>query len=146
MYNSPYIVVEDIKDSEKRAQLHARFSHVIRKVIDEFIPVQQILDTYIPGFTGDFDMDNNVGADANGEVDDEEEDAPPPVTPEAATPMEGAEPGSVVPETPSPTDPVPGTPAGADPNGELKEVPVTPVAAPAPVHHETLFDDAPDKK
>jgi hypothetical protein len=91
-------------------------------------------------------MDNNVGADANGEVDDEEEDAPPPVTPEAATPMEGAEPGSVVPETPSPTDPVPGTPAGADPNGELKEVPVTPVAAPAPVHHETLFDDAPDKK
>jgi hypothetical protein len=146
MYNNPYIVVEDIKDSEKRAQLHTRFAHVIRKVIDDFIPVQQILDTYIPGFTGEFDMDNGIGPDTNGEVDDEEEDAPPPVTPEASTPMEGAEPGSVVPETPSPTDPVPGTPAGADPNGELKEVPVTPVPGPAPVHHETLFDDAPDKK
>jgi len=42
---------------------------------------------------------------------------------------------------------VPGTPMGADPGGELKEVPVTPVpGTPAPVHHETLFDDAPDKK
>jgi len=148
MYNSPYIVVEDIKDSEKRAQLHTRFAHCIRKVIDDFIPVQQILDTYIPGFTGDFDMDNGIGADTNGEVDDEE-DAPPPVTPDPATPTgeEGAEPGSVVPGTPSPTDPVPGTPMGADPAGEMKEVPVTPVqGAPAPVHHETLFDDAPDKK
>jgi hypothetical protein len=150
MYNSPYIVVEDIKDSEKRAQLHTRFSHCIRKVIDDFIPVQQILDTYIPGFTGEFDMDNGIGADTNGEVDEAAEDTPPPVTPEAATPTgeEGAEPGSVVPGTPSATEPAPGTPAGADPNGELKEVPVTPVAGPAPaqVHHETLFDDAPDKK
>ena len=147
IYEDPYIVVDDIKDSEKRSVLHARFSKVIREVIEDFIPVQQILDTYIPGFTGDFDMDNNVGADTNGEVD-EVDDAPPPVTPEAATPTgeEGAEPGSVVPETPSATEPVPGTPMGADPNGELKEVPVTPVAAPAPVHHETLFDDAPDKK
>jgi hypothetical protein len=145
MYNSPYIVVEDLKDSEKRAQLHTRFSHCIRKVIDDFIPVQQILETYIPGFTGEFDMDNGIGADTNGEVDEAAEDTPPPVTPEPATPTEGAaEPGSVVPE---PTDPAPGTPAGADPNGELKEVPVTPApAAPAPVHHETLFDDAPDKK
>jgi hypothetical protein len=38
---------------------------------------------------------------------------------------------------------------GADPTGEVKEVPVSPVPgtpAPAPIHHETLFDDAPDKK
>jgi hypothetical protein len=144
MYNSPYIVVEDIKDSEKRAQLHARFSNCIRIVIEDLIPVQQILETYIPGFTGEFDMDNGIGADTNGEVD-EEEDVAPPVTPEASTPMgeEDVEPGSVVPETPSPTDPVPGTPVGADPTGEMKEVPV---AATAPVHRETLFDDAPDKK
>jgi hypothetical protein len=149
MYNSPYIVVEDIKDSEKRAQLHTRFSHCIRKVIDDFIPVQQILETYIPGFTGEFDMDNGIGADTNGEVDEAEdaEASSPPVTAEgaeAAAAGENAEAGTPVPEagTPAPTDPAPETPAGADPSGEVKQVPVTP----PPVHHETLFDDAPDKK
>jgi hypothetical protein len=142
IYEDPFVIVDDIKDSEKRAQLHVRFSKVIREIIEDFIPVQQILETYIPGFTGDFDMDNGIGADTNGEVDEEETD-PPPVSPEAATGEEGAE----VPGTPLPTDPVPGTPIGADPGGELKEVPVTPApGTPAPVHHETLFDDAPDKK
>jgi hypothetical protein len=143
IYEDPFVIVDDIKDSEKRSQLHVRFSKVIREIIEDFIPVQQILDTYIPGFTGEFDMDNGVGADTNGEVD-EEEDTPPPVTPEAVpeTPAEGAE----VPGTPA-TEPVPGTPMGADPSGELKEVPVTPApGTPAPIHHETLFDDAPDKK
>lgn len=142
IYEDPYVIIDDIKDSEKRSQLHVRFSKVIREIIEDFIPVQQILETYIPGFTGDFDMDNGIGADTNGEVDEEETD-PPPVSPEAAMGEEGAE----VPGTPLPTDPVPGTPMGADPGGELKEVPVTPApGTPAPVHHETLFDDAPDKK
>jgi len=142
IYEDPYVIIDDIKDSEKRSQLHVRFSKVIREIIEDFIPVQQILDTYIPGFTGDFDMDNDVGADTNGEVE-EEEDAPP-VTPEPATPT--GEEGAEIPGTPA-TEAVPGTPMGADPNGELKEVPVTPVpGTPAPIHHETLFDDAPDKK
>ena len=143
IYEDPYVIIDDIKDSEKRSQLHVRFSKVIREIIEDFIPVQQILDTYIPGFTGDFDMDNDVGADTNGEVEEEEEDAPP-VTPEPATPT--GEEGAEIPGTPA-TEAVPGTPMGADPNGELKEVPVTPVpGTPAPIHHETLFDDAPDKK
>jgi hypothetical protein len=146
IYEDPYVIVDDIKDSEKRVQLHTRFSKCIREVIEDFIPVQQILDTYIPGFTGEFDMDNGIGADTNGEVDEETD--PPPVTPEAAAPETPAEGGEAPPETPA-TEPAPGTPVGADPNGEVKEVPVTPAPAtpaPAAVHHETLFDDAPDKK
>ena len=145
IYEDPYVIIDDIKDSEKRTQLHTRFSKVIREIIEDFIPVQQILDTYIPGFTGEFDMDNGVGADTNGEVDEAED--PPPVTPEATGEATGEE-GAEVPGTPA-TEPAPGTPMGADPTGEVKEVPVSPAPgtpAPAPIHHETLFDDAPDKK
>jgi len=137
IYEDPYVIVDDIKDSEKRALLHCRFSKVIREVIEDFIPVQQILDTYIPGFTGDFDMDHGVGADAHGEVDEVDDTPPPPVTPVVAE--------DIPPVTPA-TEPVPGTPLGADPTGEVKEVPVTPVAPAPAVHQETLFDDAPDKK
>jgi hypothetical protein len=147
LYNNPYIVIEDIKDSEKRNQLHARFSHCIRKVVEDLIPVQQILETYIPGFAGgELDMDH--GADVNGEVD-EVEDERPPVTPEAAAPGTEVPPGTeaapgteVPPGTAAAVEPAPGTPMGADPTGEVKQVPV----ATAPVHQESLFEDAPLKQ
>jgi hypothetical protein len=144
LYDSPYIVVEDIKDSEKRAQLTQRFSKCIREVIDDFIPIQQILDTYIPSFAGgELDMENGVGADPCDI--DEEDEALAPATTEPGTPA------TEEPATPSPTDPAPTTPEAADVSAETKDVPVTPVAtpatpAPAPVHQETLFDDAPEKK
>jgi hypothetical protein len=150
LYEDPYIIVDDIKESEKRCRLYERFSKCIKEVIESFIPVQQILETYIPSFTGgELDMDQGIGADP-ADVDEAEEAASPPVTPEAAEAAaeEGATPSpeGETPATPSPVDPVPGTPAGADPNGEIKQVPVTPEPAKPAVHHETLFDDAPDKK
>ena len=147
LYEEPYIIVDDIKESEKRAKLASRFTACIKEVVESYIPVQQILETYIPSFTGgELDIDQGVGADP-ADVGDEEEASSPPVTAEgaeAAEAGENAEAGTPVPEagTPAPTDPAPETPAGADPSGEVKQVPVTP----PPVHHETLFDDAPDKK
>lgn len=146
LYEDPYIIVDDIKDSEKRIRLTQRFSKSIREVIDDFIPIQQILDTYIPSFAGgELDMENGVGADPC-DLDETDEASPSEETP--AT------------ETPEATDPAPTTPEAADPMADTKEVPVTPVtgeagatpgtpvpATPsAPVHQETLFDDAPEKK
>lgn len=140
LYEDPFIVVDDIKESEKRAQLYHRFSKCIQEVTETFIPVQQILETYIPSFSGgELDMDQGIGADP-ADVDDE-----PPAAEgaeAAATPEEGAE----NPFTPvASTDPAPQTPVLADQGAETKEIPVTPVPQPV-VHEETLFDDAPDKK
>lgn len=140
LYEDPYIIVDDIKDSEKRIRLTQRFSKCIRDVIDDFIPIQQILDTYIPSFAGgELDMENGVGADPS-DISDADED-PIPATPSPET---------EVPATPAPVDPAPTTPEAADESAETKEVPVTPptpvTPPPAPVHRETLFDDAPEKK
>ena len=45
LYEDPYIVANEMKDSEKRAMLTQRFTKCIKDVIEDFIPVQQILDT-----------------------------------------------------------------------------------------------------
>ena len=140
LYEDPFIVVDDIKESEKRAQLYHRFSKCIQEVTETFIPVQQILETYIPSFSGgELDMDQGVGADP-ADVDDE-----PPAA-EGAEAEATAEDGAENPFTPvASTDPAPQTPVLADQGADMKEIPVTPVPQPV-VHEETLFDDAPDKK
>jgi hypothetical protein len=122
----------------------ARFAELIKEVVDDFIPVQQILDTYIPNFTGDLDMGgaNEDPTDpADPEMEEEStpvatplpdaDEAGPPAAPEAGTPA----PEAGTPAMPEDGEPEPGTPA---PEGLTKQVPVK-------VHHETLFDDAPDK-
>jgi len=138
LYEDPYIVANDMKDSEKRAQMIHRFTKCIKDVIEDFIPVQQILDTYIPGFTGgELDIDHGVAADPTDMAD--EEDGPPPQT---ETPMT-AEPAPD-PATES-VEPASEAPPMADEESEVKAVPVTPPPSSA-VHQETLFDDAPEKK
>ena len=139
LYEDPYIVANEMKDSEKRAMLTQRFTKCIKDVIEDFIPVQQILDTYIPSFTGgELDIDHGVGADPN-DVADEAEETPQEAPESAPAPDPAAE----------ATEPATETPAMADAESEVKEVPVSPAPAtpaPAPVHQETLFDDAPEKK
>lgn len=137
LYEDPYIIANEMKDSEKRALLTHRFTKVIKDIIEDFIPVQQILETYIPAFTGgEFDIDHGIGADPADIPDAEEEEiGEPPQTPEPIASDPAAE----------ATEPAPETPALADPDSEVKEIPVTP-APTQPVHQETLFDDAPEKK
>jgi hypothetical protein len=145
LYEDPYVVVDKMSDQDRRIKMAARFNELIKEVVDDFIPVQQILDTYIPNFTGDLDMGgaNEDPTDpADPEMTGEEESIPVatplPDTEEAGTPA-APEAGTPAPEagTPMPEagTPEPGTPA---PEGLTKQVPVK-------VHHETLFDDAPDK-
>lgn len=140
LYEDPFIIVDDLKDSEKRSILTRRFTDCIQTVVDSFIPVQQILETYIPAFTGgELDMDHTTGVDPSDPAEEE------PITPVTET---------VTPATASTEalEPSTETPEVADPEAETKSVPVTPVpevaapATPAPVHQETLFDDAPEKK
>ena len=145
LYECPFIVSDESKDPEKRAHLTQRFTKCIKDVIEDFIPVQQILETYIPSFTGgELDVDQGVGPDPA----DCDEGADP-------TPLESAE---ALPDVPAPTTPE--APEGTAPDqggeeGKGEEAPKTPVPEVAdptaetkkiPVHHETLFDDAPDKK
>ena len=99
LYKDPHVIAEKIPDDELRHKLSSRFNDLIKEVIDDFIPVQQILDTYIPNFTGELDMSNGP------DPDDPEMTAPEPETP------------APEPETPAPE---PETPAPED----VKEVPV----------------------
>jgi hypothetical protein len=123
LYEDPYDICDKMSDNERRLKLSRRFTELIKEVVDDFIPVQQILDTYIPNFTGELDMGSGV------EPTDPEpfEEAPP-----AEEPAPTEEPAPVA-GTPAVEEPVP-TPAPEEPSpAPVKEV---------KVHQETLFDDA----
>jgi hypothetical protein len=126
-----------------------RFTELIKEVIDDFIPVQQILDTYIPNFTGDLDMGGNnedPTDPADPEMNEEESPqvaTPLPDAPEAGTPAPEA--GTPAPEAGTPA-PEAGTPMHEDfPEPGRPGLPPAVKYVPVKVHHETLFDDAPDK-
>ena len=139
LYESPHILVDKMTDQERRIQMAKRFEPLIKEVIDDFIPVQQILDTYIPNFTGELDM----GA-VEDPVDPEPAEEPPveetPV-PETETPVPETE--TPAPEaTPEPLEATEDNPEpGRPPLSATADAPVKQVK----VHQETLFDDAPDK-
>jgi hypothetical protein len=150
LYEDPYVVVDKMSDQDRRIKMGARFAELIKEVVDDFIPVQQILDTYIPNFTGDLDM-GGANQDPTDPADPEMAEDGEESTP-VATPLPDAEAGTPAPEAGTPAAPEAGTPApeagtpmpdesepGRPPLPEgVKQVPVK-------VHHETLFDDAPDK-
>jgi hypothetical protein len=144
LYEDPYVVVDKMSDQDRRIKMGARFNELIKEVIDDFIPVQQILDTYIPNFTGEMDMGGGPNEDPTDpedpEMTGEEEESTPvatplPEVPGAGTPAVPGEAGTPMPEAGTPAAPEPGTPMIPE---DVRQVPVK-------VHHETLFDDAPDK-
>jgi len=150
LYEDPYVVVDKMSDQDRRIKMAARFNELIKEVVDDFIPVQQILDTYIPNFTGDLDMGGGANQDPTDPADpemNEEDETPQVATPlpdagEAATPA-APEAGTAMPE---PGTAEPGTPTEND-SFEPGRPPLSMMTkqVPVKVHHETLFDDAPDK-
>jgi hypothetical protein len=132
LYEDPYIMIDDVSESERRTNITGRITKAVREVVEDFVPIQQILDTYIPSFTGGSELDMGGGG---------EEVLPPPVEQEEEALPE-------VPQTEQPPPPSEEEPA----EEEIKEVPVTeaspaspaPVPPAPPVHQETLFDDAPE--
>jgi hypothetical protein len=146
LYEDPYVVVDKMSDQERRSKMGVRFSELIKEVVDDFIPVQQILDTYIPNFTGELDMSGTTAEDPTDPEMTEEEPMP------VATPMPEGTPApeeAAAPEgTPAPEAAAPeGTPAsgGIETEEELGRPSLKQIPLPTKVHHETLFDDAPDK-
>jgi hypothetical protein len=129
LYKDPKMIAENIPDDELRLKLSKRFSELIKEIIDDFIPVQQILDTYIPNFTGELDMSNGPDPADPEMIEEEPEPAPEPEGTPAPEPQEGT-PATEPEGTPVP-EPEEGTPAPED----VKKI---------PVHQETLFDDAKD--
>jgi hypothetical protein len=143
LYEDPYVVVDKMTDQERRSKMTSRFTDLIKEVVDDFIPVQQILDTYIPNFTGELDMSGSAEDPADPETT---EDDPMQV----ATPLPNTEPAEE--ETPAAAAPegtpmAEGTPAAAPAaeNTPMPDAPEDVKQVPVKVHHETLFDDAPDK-
>ena len=138
LYDDPYLMVDEMSDMDRRSSLHTRISKAVHEVVEDFVPVQQILDTYIPSVLGDgLDMGTT------------EPEVPIP-DPEPETPEVSEEP---VPEVPTETPETAETPAPETAEGAAVAEAVTPSEKPpegevksVPVHHETLFDDAPDKK
>jgi hypothetical protein len=133
-------MVDDITDIARRANLHARITKAVREVVEDFVPIQQILDTYIPSFTGG-ELDMNGPSEAEPEPEPEPE--PMPVATPETQPAGEEEPSALEEAVENATSP------GETPmTEEVKSVPVTTPGTPAtaPVHQETLFDDAPEKK
>jgi len=145
LYEDPYVVVDKMSDQERRSKMGARFSDLIKEVVDDFIPVQQILDTYIPNFTGELDMS---GATAEDPTDPEmtEEEPMPVATPIPETPEEAPAPeGTPAPEEAAPAPEGTPAPGGIETEEDLGRPSLKQIPLPTKVHQETLFDDAPDK-
>ena len=148
LYEDPYVVVDKMSDQDRRIKMGARFTELIKEVVDDFIPVQQILDTYIPNFTGDLDM-GGANQDPTDPADPEMAEDGEESTPVATPLPEGAEAGTpAAPEAGTPAAPEAGTPAAPEAGTPEPGTPAAPEGVkqvPVKVHHETLFDDAPDK-
>jgi len=140
LYEDPYVIVDEMSDTDRRQAMSRRFEKCIKDVVDDFIPVQQILETYIPNFTGgDLDIDHGTSTDpadpetVEGDISQEtptDENMPQTPVVEAPPVPEAQEVPSVENEAVAPGEPAP---------------PETPVKT-VKVHHETLFDDAADEK
>jgi hypothetical protein len=140
LYKDPYVYHEVQNEFDRDAKLTPRFTSAIESTIQELLPVQQILTTYMSQ-TG-----NQVDLNADDPVEDTEDpDVDEQTTPEG----EQATPEGVEPEVPGATEEAPPevsppaseaapspTPYGVD---SIKNVPVSGEGA------ETLFDDAPEK-
>jgi hypothetical protein len=141
LYEDPYVMVDDITDIARRANIHARITKAVREVVEDFVPIQQILDTYIPSFTGG-ELDMNGPSEPEPEQEPELEPVATPETEPVETPgtepVEEEEPSALEQAVENAT-----SPGEAPMTEEVKSVPVT---TPKPVHQETLFDDAPEKK
>lgn len=140
LYEDPYVMVEDITDIARRANIHARITKAVRDVVEDFVPIQQILDTYIPSFTsGELDM-NGPSEIETAVLESEPEPEPEPVTTPETEPVGEEEPSALDQAVENATSP------GETPmTEEVKSVPVNTPGTPK-IHEETLFDDAPEKK
>jgi hypothetical protein len=137
IYEEPWVVTEEKPPSERRNDLNTRFTKCIRDTIENLVPTEEILNTYLtlPEEESNLEMEH----------DDQEEDEQPPPVDEALDAVDNIEQEQPMsyPEDNSP-------PAGTIQSTELPEPVETPggtktvAVTPAPIHKESLFPDAPE--
>jgi hypothetical protein len=133
LYKDPYIYHDEQSEFERDGKLFLRFTIAIEMTIQELLPVEQILKTYMSQAGTQVDLDGEDAGLADAE-DPEIEDpdlVPEPVEPEPE-PVSATEPVE-------PVEPVVEEP-GSGPE-EIKQIPVTGQGL-----DENLFDDAPESQ
>jgi hypothetical protein len=97
LYPNPYVFTESNSPHERDELLTKRFVNVIVNTIQNMIPVQEILKTYIsqdPSSSEDVDVNMGDPEDEDPEVEEEEEpseEAPPTEAPTTEAPAEAPE-------------------------------------------------------
>lgn len=142
IYEEPRFMINEMSDCERRVILQQKLCKSIHEVVDSFVPVQQILDTYIPSCIGnELDMGDSSPMESEPSLMETNESEPSPMETNEPAP-ENVE-AEAAPETALEQAVEQATaPSETLPAEEVKTVQVEK----SKVHEETLFDDAPDKK
>ena len=138
LYKDPYVYHEVQNEFDRDAKLTPRFTSAIEATIQELLPVQQILNTYMSQTGNQVDLNTEDPVEDTEDPDVDEGEATPEgeqTTPEGVEPEVPSEPPIGEPLTTP--DGVGSAPEVATP--EIKNVPVSGEGT------ETLFDDAPEK-
>jgi hypothetical protein len=141
MYEEPWVITDEKPVSERRTELNTRFTKCIRETIENLVPTEEILNTYLtlP------EEDTNLEMEHDGYEDPEEHTEERPDVGEALDAVDNIEQEQA--EGPL-ADGAP--PAGTIQSGELPDPVETPggtktvTVTPAPIHKESLFPDAPE--
>jgi hypothetical protein len=146
LYENPYVISENISESERNEDLNKRFHKHICLVIEDLVPTAEILNTYLPMPAAGEDLDMNHD-DEDPEQDDDVPDIQDemdamPTSDDAAGTSGGGGSGMEIGKTPGGVDNMVTTTDGLTP----PNVPgATPAATEPSLPEQTLFDDAPTK-
>ncbi len=132
LYDDPWIITDEKPVTERRNELNTRFTKCIRETIENLVPTEEILNTYLtlPENENEFEMDQG----------EEEVEEPRPDVDEALDAVDNIEQEQSMPDPPAGTIQASELPDPVETPGGTKTVAVTPVAP----HKEELFPDAPE--
>ena len=154
IYKDPYVFSEEQSEYLRDEKLTMRFTLAIESTVQELIPVQQILQTYMSQETRDISLDGEIQDGVDPDVIEEDPMMEPEPEPE---PMVEPEPEPMMEHDPEPTGlenefkTVPGVQA---PQAEVDAEPepsFEPQSEPQPQHQpegddDVLFGDAPEQR
>lgn len=134
LYEDPWVVTDEKTETERRNELNTRFTKCIRETIENLVPTEEILTTYLtlPEESENLELDQ-------GEPEQEFEEPMEPERPDVGDVLDAVEREAPPAGTLQPEE----LPTPAETPGGTKTVSVTP-AAPIVPHKEELFPDAPD--
>ena len=135
LYKDPYVYHEVQNEFDRDSKLVPRFTSAIESTIQELLPVQQILSTYMSQAGNQVDLNTDEPVEDTEDPDVEGDEAAPPAEEPPVTEEPAPTPGEPAPEAAPST-----TPEGVA-SSDIKQIPVTATEGVS----DTLFDDAPEK-